>query len=249
MIWTSVASAFSLYLQPPAPPQPTEPQQAGAPDPQPDEADQVGNDTREVDYNKFSRDEIDRELGQSPDLNQSFLDQCKIHLDAIEQEYTTMFELRCEINGKYMGFKDVLKLPEDADLSKCYRVLRQHVGRRRTLHLNCDDNKIEIEIDDDAGDIPKQAVDKFNSMLKQCREFLPQLNGAIARVRAELPAFERESAAVQIQATVVAKKRARKQLCLLEDWGREIQNIIEDTESLSGNLQANNTFEHTIIPE
>ena len=200
-------------------------------------------------YSKFSEVDIKKELGPSQDLSQSFLQKCKAHLGTIEQEYGVMFKLRCEIDALNMGFKEKLGLHKEASLANCFRALRQLVGRKQTLELNYDENTTEIEIDENADDDPKLAVDKFNSMLKKCHELRDKLKEARGRVETELAEFERESAKVQIQATVKASERARKQLHLLEDWEKDADDIICDAETSSGKLSKNYTFKQAFLEE
>ena len=184
------------------------------------------------DLREFSQSTTERETGPPLNLEQSFLDRTKVHLDAIEEQYSQILPLRKEIDDLLGGFKQRLRVGGTTPLSGCFKHLRGLVGHYETLTLNQEDMKIVIgeEAEEDA----KEAVEKFNFMLEKCVEFPERLEGAKTVVQERIVALERER--IQTQATIDAVERAKKQLDDLHTWGDDIENIKKGTRSASGHL-------------
>lgn len=184
----------------------------------------------------FSLSVTEKETGPPLLISQSFLNETKAHLDAIEAQYNQLLPLRVEINDLLAGFKQVLHLEENTQLSVCFKHLREMVGQYKTLKLNQEMKIIideEEEDDDDDGDA-REAVKKFNLMLEKCRELPEKLNTAKTDVEERIRALENER--VQIQETLDAIDRAKKQLDDLATWAQQIEQIERSTKSAASCL-------------
>jgi hypothetical protein len=186
---------------------------------------------------EFSQALVHAETGPPVDIEQSFLEDAKAHLDTIEKEYKKMFELRVDIDKLLKGFKQRLHVEEKTQLSVCFKHLRGLVGDYETLQLSRE-GQLCIIIGEDACEGAKEAVEKFNLMLQRCSEYPEKQSEVEAIIEREIVALERDS--VQTQATLDAQQRARKQLSALREWGEWIQSHIKETKSSSKYLSGQN---------
>ena len=180
----------------------------------------------------FSPDLTKEETGPPVPLEQSFLNDTKANLDAIEQTYNNILTLRVDIDNLLKGFKQRLYVDETAMLSMCFKQLRERVGPYETLELNEQD--MCIIIGEDADEDAKEAVCKYNLMLDRCREFPEKQREAEKVIKDKISAVETES--IQIQAMLVAVERAKKQFDSLHEWDEEIKLIIKGTKVASKHL-------------
>ena len=176
-------------------------------------------------------------MGRPVVLKESFLRRSRGHLQAIEQEFETNFEMRVEVHTFLTEFKAKLGLHEQkATISDCFKRLGGLIGRRKTLTFN--QNRIESEDTDDA---VNEAVEKFNEMAGKCEALKVKLSQAEASIMEKISALEKESMCTS--ATENAIKRARKQASYLQDWSRHMEDIAEDAEGAAGYLLGVNTIE------
>ena len=91
-----------------------------------------------------------------------------------------------------------------------------------------------IDIGKNADEDAKEAVTKFNLMLERCGEFLVKQNEAKTEIQEKISAIEGES--LLIQAILDAVDRAKKQLHFIQEWNKQINKIIKDTQSASQQL-------------
>ena len=182
----------------------------------------------------FSQTLTQKGIGPLVPLKESYLNPAiKANLEDIEAIYTEIFALCVDIDNLLTGFKQRLYyVDEIASISMCFEKLRSLVGQDETLELNKRDNIIMcIDIGKNADEDAKEAVTKFNLMLERCREFLAKQNKAKTEIPEKISAIEAES--VQTQATLDAVDRAKKQFHSIQEWNKQIVEIIEDTKSAS----------------
>lgn len=193
-----------------------------------DEGNDVVADIR--DY-KFSDADIERQVGPPVALDQSYNKESRERLQAIEQHYSTLANLRSEINALLAGFKQRLDHKEEATLNMCFEKMRELVGKYEILKLN--KREMKIMISDEAQDDAVEAANKFNMMLEKCHELQEKVCISKQVMEEKLQALERDK---QFQSTLDAIHRAKKQLELVREWDKHVNNIISDTKSSSKKL-------------
>ena len=186
---------------------------------------------------EFSESIVKAETGPTVDLEQSFLEKAKAHLDIIEREYNRMFALRVDIDNLLKGFKQRLRVSKTAQLSVCFKNLRDLVGKYETLELS-QEEQLHIVIGEEACEDAKEAVAKFNTMLERCSEYPEKQREAEATIQQKIVALEKDR--VQTQATVDAQQRAKTQLMKIHQWGEEIQSLVKVTKSSAKYLLSRN---------
>ena len=180
----------------------------------------------------FSETETKRTVGLPVALEQSYQRERKQWSDTIEMEYTTLVNLRADIDAMLAGFRQRLDLSEDAKLSVCFGAVRELVGPYQILNLN--EQEMKIMISDEANPNAVEAVNKFNTMLEKCREFQGNVCTSKPVMEENLRALEKEKKLTQAVLDVI--ERAKKQLCLVREWNEHVKCIISDTKTSSKNL-------------
>ena len=176
----------------------------------------------------FSPTLVREDIGPPVKLEQSFLENARANLEAIDQEYNEISEICEDIGNLQGGFRQRLRGQEKTLLSECFKHLRQRVGRySQTLNFNTERMCIEIgeEEDEDA----KEAVEKYNCMLERCKEFQEKKPKAERVIKEKLTALAGGS--IQTQATQEAMKHAQQKYDALLARDKDIQRILTDTES------------------
>lgn len=183
---------------------------------------------------EFSASFAQKSVGPAGIVPQTFLHPTKTHLDAIEKEYDEIFVMRQFIDNLLQGFKQILRLTEKDELPLCFKRLREHAGDYERLELN--EEELQVYVGENADEDAKEAVYKFNTMLKQCTQFPAKQDAAFKFIQAKIKDVENES--IHVQATEDALLRAKKQLDMLQKWDNDIQILVSEIKSASSHLQS-----------
>ena len=194
---------------------------------QDDAAQRPDTEQDEIDED-FSPSLVREDIGPTVELEQSFLENARANLEAIDQEYNEISEICEDIGNLQGGFRQRLRVQEEILLSECFKHLRQRVGKySQTLNFNTERMCIEIgeEEDEDA----QEAVEKYNCMLERCKEFQEKKPKAERVIKEKMTALAGES--IQTQATQEAVQYAQQKYDALLARDNDIQRILTDTKS------------------
>ena len=162
---------------------------------------------------------------QKPTLPEAFSNQVKAVVTEIKQRYESLMEKRETVRASLSEFRKALQQPETTDISTCFYVIKNAVGKGVKIDIVQGENP-HVRVDDEVfSALPEEyqrAIKHFNVVLINCHGFLEGEQEVIKFIDDQLTQIRREQH-INAQADV--------------DTCREVENLPEEIRKAAAELK------------